>query len=302
MNGLIVSELRRATSRRILKLFGAIAIGGILIAAITVSFRSSPPSADGRAEIARYEAEVQRCIEGRDPGFQDFQVPDEEREDFCRYSGFVPPPRNETFFFNNMDGVTLGVSVPLIMVTFLIGASLVGAEWRSGTMTTLLTWEPNRLRLFLTKLAVAVVVCVGFALAIQLILLLLLLPVAAARGSVSGLDGEFFRSLTGVMGRAALMVAFSSAIGFAIGATGRNTAAALGVGFVYIAVVEGFLTGMLPWFRPWSVVGNAIIWMSGETSREIDGRSVVGAGVLLVAYAAGVSAAATAIFRTRDVT
>ncbi|HEX9696679.1 MAG TPA: ABC transporter permease [Actinomycetota bacterium] len=306
LSGLIISEIRRSLSRRIIRLFGALAVLGILIAVVAVSVQSEKPSAAATAELRAYEAAVQACIDGTTGLPEEFgrplEIPPNEREDFCRYSGFIQGPSRETFSYANMDGVVLGTSVPLIILSFLLGASLIGAEWRAGTITTMLTWESNRLRLFVTKLIVAVAVCVGFALAVQALLLLAMLPVAAIRGSTVGVDGAFLGSLFGGLGRATLMFAVASAIGFAIGATGRNTAAALGVGFVYVAVIEGFLTGFLPWFRPWSMVGNAIIWVSGEGSREIIGRSVGAAGFLLAAYAAGVSALATAIFRARDVT
>ena len=43
----------------------------------------------------------------------------------------------------------------LAVVGWALGASLVGAEFASRSMTTLLTWEPRRGRVFVTK-AVAV--------------------------------------------------------------------------------------------------------------------------------------------------
>lgn len=306
MTDLIASELRRALSRRIVRLFAAAALLGILIAAVTVTFRSEKPSGSAEEALRAFEAQVQRCISG-DFEFptefgQPTDVPPDAREDFCRHSGIIPQPEQRTFSYSRMDGVLLGTAVPLIIAAFLLGASLIGAEWRAGTMTTMLTWESDRLRLFLTKLGVAVLVCVGFALAVHLTLMLAMLPVAALRGSLAGTGGDFVRTLLETLGRSSLMIGVAAALGFAIGATGRNTAAALGVGFVYVAVIEGFLTGFLPWFRPWSLVGNAIIWVGGEGSREIAGRSVGGAGLLLAGYAAGVSAIATSIFRTRDVT
>lgn len=307
MTNLLRSELRRALSRRIVVLFAFAAVLGIGISAITVSVRSEKPTTSLEEAQREYEALVQRCVNGEleippeyGPGIGQF--PTSELEDFCRYSGFLPIPEQRAFRYASMDGVVLGTAVPLIIASFLLAASLIGAEWRAGTITTMLTWESNRLRLFLAKLGVAIIVCVGFALAVHLFLLLVMLPVAALRGSMTGVDAAFFGDVASTLGRSSLMVAVAASIGFGIGATGRNTAAALGVGFVYVAVIEGFMTGLLPWFRPWSLVGNAVVWVSGEGSREIAGRSVAAAGFLLTAYAAGVAALATSIFRARDVT
>ena len=306
MSGLIASELRRALSRRLIQIFAMVAVAGILVSAITVFVRSDKPSGMHERALREYEETIRRCVDGEIEIPSEFgsplEIPPQEREDFCRYSGFIPSPSQDTFRYERMGSVVVGTAVPLIIASFLLGASLIGAEWRAGTITTMLTWESDRTRLFLVKLGVAIAVCTGFALATLTVLLLAMLPVAALRGTTEGVDAAFVQSVLGTLGRTSLMLAVASAIGFSIGATGRNTAAALGVGFVYVAVIEGFLTGLLPWFRPWSLVGNAIVWVGGDGTREIAGRSVAAAGLLLAAYAAGVSALATGVFRARDVT
>ncbi len=98
-------------------------------------------------------------------------------------------------------------------------------------------------------------------------------------------------------------MAIAAAVGFSVASVGRNTAAALGLGFAYFLVIENVVGSFLEDFRRWLILGNAIVLVSGEDSGgdEVIGRSVVMAAVYLAAVAIGFLAAATAIFRRRDV-
>src|SRR4051794_28990401 len=51
------------------------------------------------------------------------------------------------------DGILLIAGLPLLLGGVFGGASVVGAEWRAGTVTTVLTWEPRRLRLHVARVA-----------------------------------------------------------------------------------------------------------------------------------------------------
>jgi ABC-type transport system involved in multi-copper enzyme maturation permease subunit len=91
-------------------------------------------------------------------------------------------------------------------------------------------------------------------------------------------------------------------VGFSVASIGRNTAAALGIGFAYFLVVENVVGSMLEDFRRWLLLGNAIVLVSGENSGgEVTGRSVVAAALYLTVVAVGLLAAATVLFRRRDV-
>ena len=39
----------------------------------------------------------------------------------------------------------------LVVGALFAGASVAGAEWRAGSMTTLLTWEPRRVRVIVGR-------------------------------------------------------------------------------------------------------------------------------------------------------
>src|SRR4051794_21521017 len=51
------------------------------------------------------------------------------------------------------DGAALISAFFLLIGGIIGGAAVAGAEWRAGTITTVLTWEPRRVRLNLTRTA-----------------------------------------------------------------------------------------------------------------------------------------------------
>lgn len=166
---------------------------------------------------------------------------------------------------------------------------------------TVLTWEPRRLRLILVKAAAAVILAVAFTLAMQAVLSLLLWVVASTRGITEGADAAWFRGVVGVLLRGLLLSAVFAGVGFSVGSLGRNTAAALGAGFGYLIVLEQILAGVVEWIRPWLIIGNTAVLLSGHSLGEIAGRTPFEAGLILSLYGAGLVAIATAVFRRRDV-
>ncbi len=213
--------------------------------------------------------------------------------------GQVDDPR---FKLTSLKGILQGTTAPLVVVAWLIGASLIGSDWQSRTITTVLTWEPRRTRVLLTKAFACVVVASLFAVVTQLVLSAALLPAAYLHGTTAGADGDWLVSVLGVLLRGTGLVAIAAAVGFSVASIGRNTAAALGIGFAYFLVIENVVGSFLEDFRRWLVLGNAIVLVSGENSGgEVVGRSVLAAGAYLTAVAITLLAAATLVFRRRDV-
>lgn len=214
-----------------------------------------------------------------------------------------PEPGEAGFRFVDMRDVWQGTSVPLIILAWVLGASFVGSDWQTGTFTTVLTWEARRIRLFAAKILVcAIVILVGYIM-LQLVLALTLLPTALAKGSTDGLTGEWMREAGGVLVRGASIAAIGAVIGMAIAMVGRNTGAALGVGFAYIAVIEAFVRGLRPAWIPYLFGDNAGVFI---TARPLEfpevGRSTIESGIVLLLYAVILASVAAGVFRARDVT
>ena len=308
MSALLVGELQRLLARRLVRVLALLALLAIAVAGILTFLNTDDVSA---AELAARRSHAQtgidRCMEegrsvvgppegpdGRGPGPV---VPMEER---CAHAvGGVEDPR---FRLADLKGILQGTTAPLVVVAWFVGASSIGADWQSRTITTILTWEPRRTRVLLGKAAAGAVVACGFALVAGALLAAALLPSAYLHGTTAGTGGDFGRSVAGVALRGTAMVAIASTLGFAVASIGRNTAAALGIGFGYFLVFENVVGGFLADYRRWLLLGNAIVFIAGEDEGgEVVDRTVVEAGLYLTAVALVLLAAATVLFRRRDV-
>ena len=202
-----------------------------------------------------------------------------------------------------LPDVFLGTSFVFVILGWLFGASFVGAEWHAGTVTTLLTWEPRRTRVIVAKVVAAVVSLFVLTLVLQLVLGGVLAVDAAMQGSTSGVNGAWAAEAAGVALRVALVSCIFAGVGFGIASIGRNTAAALGVGFGYIVIVENLVRGLRPAWTPWLLTENAGRFLIGDPADFPNlHRSTLGAGLYLAAVAVLLLVAAAAQFRARDVT
>ncbi len=304
MKRLLIGEIQRLLARRMLRWLALLAVASIAVAGVLTFLNTE--AVDDAEMVARRQAvraRVEACIETREDG----PAPRAEKgaggrlEDRCRFAA-GPGVEDPRFRVRQLTGIFQGTTAPLVVVGWLIGASSIGADWQARTVTTLLTWEPRRRRVLVAKVVAAVLVACAFALAAQAVLAGALAPSAALHGTTAGTGGTWLRTLAGVLSRGAALVAVATAIGFAVASIGRNTAAALGIGFAYFVVLENAVGGFLADFRRWLLLGNAIVWVSGENGGgDVAGRSVAAAGLFLASVALGLVLAAAVLFERRDV-
>jgi ABC-2 family transporter len=298
-------ELRRFVSRRLTQVLLVLALVAIATTGVIVAVKSTAPTAHDYA-VARSDRamSVEECAKhprqwGVVVGADDTATAACER--------VVPPASqwvgDDRYDLSGLRNTFLGTSLVIAALGLILGSSFMGAEWHSGTIGTLLTWEPRRTRVMLAKLVACVAAVFVLCLAIQAILGAVLWLVAATRGVTTGTGGAWLRSVVGVAVRSAALGAFASAIGLAVATVGRNTAAALGAGFVYLGVIEGLLRGLRPGWQRWLVGDNATLFLTGTDNRyPLLDRSMTSSGLLLLAYAAAATLVAVAWFRARDVT
>ncbi|MFA5890070.1 MAG: ABC transporter permease subunit [Actinomycetota bacterium] len=324
MRALLAVELRRNFARRTLMALSALVFLAVTMAGLTVYLtHGNTTPAQNRALFARGFL-VQQCVRGEvgpvelpQTDAPSDRLPLEPpipaansagRQEFCMFdprAGIGPElDFPKPYRYSSLDEAFMGISIPLLMLAWILAASFAGAEWRAGTMATLLTWEPRRLRVFTTKALAAIVVGVVVYVAAQVLLAFALLPAGLARGTMSGVDPDWVWSLAGVLARGTLLAAVGAGIGFAIGMIGRNTAAALGIGFVYLSLIDGgFLGAIIPRLRPWLFVGNSIVWVGGKTELGIiEGRTPAQAALIVATYGLVSLVIAAAVFQRRDVT
>ena len=232
--------------------------------------------------------------------------PQDVRE-LCR--GAVPTDLEQSLHLTDLwsatgdgDSVWAVTSVFLGIGALIGAASMVGAEWKAGTFTTLLTWEPRRVRLAVAKLAAVAILAAVVTILLQLVLAAALFPTMALKGTTSGADGEWLRAAAGGLGRSGALAGLAAVTGAGVAMVGRNTAAALGGAFAYLAVGETILRVWRPAQSRWLLGENATIFLTG---RRLQGapfeRPVALATVTLVGYALAIAAAAAVSLRSRDV-
>lgn len=210
---------------------------------------------------------------------------------------------NVRFELTALPDVFLGAALILVIVGWVLGASFIGAEWHAGTVTTLLTWEPRRGRVMAAKIVAALVSVFVLSMAIQAVLAGMLAFDAATRGTTAGADGTWLAETLGVALRVALLATFGAGVGFGLAAVGRNTAAALGVGFGYVVIVENLVRGLRPQWIEWLASENAGRFLLARPSDfPLLDRSTLGAGLYLAAVATLILLGTAVAFRARDVT
>ncbi|MEN3314314.1 MAG: hypothetical protein V7605_548 [Acidimicrobiaceae bacterium] len=308
MTALLAGELRRLMARRMIKVLALLALLGIAIGGVATFLNTEQTSEAvlGRRRAAA-EARVADCVRqvpvvpgpGVPPGGKAGLSP-AGQEDFCRFRyGGVTDRRLK---LEKLKGVLQGLTAPLVIVAWVVGASSIGAEWQARSITTLLTWEPRRVRVMAAKVVAAVIVAWVFSLVAWALLSAALLPAVFVHGTTAGTGAGWLGSTVAVVLRGELMIAVATSVGFAVASIGRNTAAALGVGFAYFLVIENVVGNFLAGFRRWLLLGNAIVLISGKDSGgDVVGRSVLVAGLYLTGVAVTLLVVATVLFQRRDI-
>ncbi len=312
MIGLLRAEVLRFASRRLFRYAAVLAVGGVLVGAMLAFVRSSSDPnaglADARQEVANCERAQRAFVE---------EYPSAPPGDFyCPTINELRDAYDKRFVYaETIPNVSRGVAAALFVASVLIGASFVGAEWGSGSMTTLLTWEPRRGRILAAKVIALVLLPSLGAVLLLALLAMAFLPVSVFRGSTAGLDGSTWWTIAGIWARAAGLAAFGASVAAAIATLTRNSVGVVGVAFAYGVILDPLLgsvrSGRL---RPWLLQHNVPRLLGFLSVPQPDTQTSIGVAspdvaltvqrpiLLLTLYAAVILAMAYAAFRSRDVT
>lgn len=301
MRALIRMEIRRLLSRRLFRVLTILVIVGFSIAGVLTFINSDDSPAAVAAADAERETAIRQCIDHFRAGAGsagEASARSGDAREMCEEEVWVPDPR---FVYIEVEWILMSMGIPLIMLGWLVGASFMGAEWHSRTITATLTWESRRVRVLAAK-AVSVTVVVLFWVALlQVFLASVLYPAGALKGTTAGVNAAFWGTLSGVGLRVAGAGAIASLLGFSLAALGRSTAAALGAGFVQLALVESLIRRFRPGWVDWLIGDNLGLFLVGPEEVGHLSHSQLSAGLLLAGYAVALLAGAAAIFRTREV-
>lgn len=302
MIALLQVEVRRLLARRLFRVISTLVLLAFLFAGVMAYLTSSDDPRAIAAASATHRAEVDACIQHLEAGAARGEAgpPEAQRNphSFCESERWMRDPR---FNYSETTWILSTFAVPLIMLGLLVGSSSVGAEWSQRTITTLLTWEPRRTRVLAARGGAIALVVFAWALALQAIFMAAVYPAAALRGTLGGIDGEWWSSLLQLAGRAAALCVLGAMIGLALATIGRNSAAAFGVAAAYLTAGEGLIRGFKPSWIDWLVGDNVVLVLMGPADVNHVNHSQGGAALLLLAYMVCLLAVAAAVFHRRDI-
>jgi hypothetical protein len=265
---LFIVEMRRALHRRVVRVLILIALIGCAFAGV-IAFTSSAGETLAQLQV----------------------------------NGHTHPAVMRDWWIAGSGDGALAISGLFLLLGGLIGgASVAGAEWRAGTVTTVLTWEPRRVRLHLSRTAACGILAAVIAIALQILFLASFLPATLANGSTAGLDAHWWIALVAAILRISLFTAIGAMLGVALATLGRNTAFPLVAVFAWIVGVEGVIRGLKPSLA-------RFLWGENLTTvlrwAQLDNvsfrRGPIVALVTITLYVSVIIAAATFVFRRRDV-
>jgi hypothetical protein len=121
---------------------------------------------------------------------------------------------------------------------------------------------------------------------------------SALEGSLGEADGEWLRTVIGLAVRVSAVSAGAALLGYAAGHIGRSTAGALGLGLGYVFALENVVGSNFKPLRPWMMFWDSTVFVKGQfvAGGDVPGRSTLEAGVVLLAYAIGVTLIAVCCF------
>jgi hypothetical protein len=336
---LLRAEALRLASRRLVRFLLVLGFLGILVGSVLIFFGTGKPSA---AEISAAKAQAQQMYQSCISSIQGGQapVPAPVSGPTATGSAAAPTPGPvpshmaaqcqipyrfllHTQMYHAATSVPGGALVVLAgfaVLFFMIGATAGGAEWAAKTLPSLLTWDPRRTRVIITKL---LVLC-GFALIASVLAaalwLGLALLIAHFHGEWSERPATFWKLLMAQEGKGLLLVILAASFGYSLAHMIRNTGALLGIAFVYLVMVENAVRVFIPKLNPWLIANNIAAVLlphgidvpirrlptfatsSGSTELIFRHLSGLRAGTVLTAIALVFIGAAVLIFRRRDLT
>jgi hypothetical protein len=330
---LLRAELHRFRSRRFLQVLLGLSVLGWIVATVIALTQFGVPTdsdrANARAEIDRIVAEQEVFLEQcrADPEeFYGGPLPQGmSTEEVCGPPMSAADFRVEDFIgkapFDLASAGTVGAAAfaaAAAVIAFIVGATWIGAEWSSRSLVALLFWVPQRLKVMAAKIAVLVLGAALFGALAQAGWLLMAWILRSVVGTDDPLPDDFWGELLGLQGRSVLLTVLIALLGYGLTNLVRNTGAALGIGFVYFAVLETALRGFRPSWEPWLLSTNAagLLAPGGVEIPDYDNLTVtpegitepsifllgnLQAGIFLTIVAAVIVGVGVVLFARRDV-
>lgn len=269
---LVLAELARLRARRVVLVGALLVLAAVGLFQLVVNDEVSPPSASDVTEQRQFYEQARA----------EWEQTHAAQEKDCQDSGqspadcVLPEPTPADYSltataFADIAPVAVQLSAYVTLLTaFLVGASFIGAEYSTGSLANWLTFVPQRLKVYGSKLvAVVLASAVGGAVANFLMLGLVALLTRVHGGGLTG-----FGEVAATAGRAVPIACLAGVAGFVFALLTRHTVAALGIALGYVVVSAVLSTiaanadGPLGWLPPWLPENNVAAFLGNGTTYE----------------------------------
>lgn len=178
----------------------------------------------------------------------------------------------------------LGVASIVTIFALILGVTFATTEYRHNTASTSFLSEPRRWRVLVAKAVVMVGVGALYAAVVLGIAMAMIAVATAIDGVGLPLDDTVWRYL----GMTVLATAANAVLGLGVGAALRNQVGGIVAVLVWLFVIEGLISGLLPALAPWTpfAAGGAMTAPTEQMTRAVATAVVAG----YVALALGVGA------------
>ena len=307
------SEILRFRSR---SLVAAVVTGGIImitVVAVTAGFLSTKPTARQEALANRVlnscprdlRPVVDRIRNGGGGfayyyyygGFSDSGDTYGECYDPFRSVAFAP---QGTLPLAVLPLLLLGSSVIFVAVGIYFGASLVGADWHHRSMTTLLTWESRRGRVYVARMGTVIAGTFLVVLGLEAFGGVSLAVTATLKGTLFGIDGLWIHTTLDAAVKVAGLAAVAAAITASVAMMCRSTGAALGLLIAYFGY-EQLMQAINQTSNFWVLARSAFVFLSPADSFDAIGIDRPAAIAALAMYTSACLIAGFLVFDRRDV-
>lgn len=291
MTRLLLVELRRLFSRSLVILTMVCAVAFSVLSLVGVWQTTRPVTDEELAQAQKYYED--ELVYWEDHGEEDiaacYEAEAEESEELGRQVDWecdtygppelewfihTAPPLNESLAYQ-----IAGFGVLPMLIGLIIGTTFTAAEMSTGSISTWLSFEPRRLRVFASKVLAAAAGTLPLALIMLAVLVLGTWAIHAQVGLAGGMTAAVWTDVIETALRILAAAGVAALVGAALGTVLRHTAAVLGGAIVYV-VVEQLITQSFPRIQPWVLTMNISSWIEGGRSYYIETCTVDAAGMM----------------------
>ncbi|WP_129336276.1 ABC transporter permease subunit [Cellulomonas endophytica] len=278
MSRLLRVELRRLRHRRLVLVahLAVLVVAGLALFAAWDGLQPLSPAESADAERFYAEAVQEWEENGAEQVAECEEQEAEERErtgdDTLDFACEAQEPQREWFFpvvppLGQLLPELLGAAALVLTLAGLgIGGTSTAAELSTRSMSTWLTFEPRRLRVYASKVGAAALGVVPMAVVTLALLAGGTAALYAVEGASTALTGPGSGGLVLRALRVVVLTVAAATAGAALGILLRHTAAVLGAVLGWLVVVEAILVTQVPVLSLVSVRVNALGWVEGGTS------------------------------------